>query len=278
MAHIRRRMLEGDPKVNCFHEDAEGTLWFKDRLVVLKKETLKKMILDEAHTSKYSIHPGSIKMYQDLREQLWQTRMKHETAHYVSECETCKKVKANYMKSRGLLQHLSIPDWKWDNISMDFIVGLPLMTHKFDSIWVIVDQHTKSTHFILVHTNCNAEKYAGIYIARVLCLHRVRKMIMSDRGSQFVAHFWEQLHASLRTHFIHSSSYHPQMDGQTERVNQILEEACVMEHQGSWDHLKPCMDIIVAPHSTGSSQERRSSLVQISSTRLKRWSVVSKTT
>jgi hypothetical protein len=78
--------------------------------------------------------------------------MKREAACYVSECDTCWKVKADSMKPRGLLQPLSIPEWKWDAISMDFIVGLPLTTHKFDSIWVIVDRLSKSVHFILVHT------------------------------------------------------------------------------------------------------------------------------
>jgi transposase InsO family protein len=150
------------------------------------------------------------------------TRIKRETARYVSECDTCRKVKVDYMKPGGLLQRLSILDWKWDDISMNFIMGLPLTAHKCNLIWVIVDQLTKSTHFILVDTNYNVQKYAEIYIARVLCLHGVPKMIISDRGSQFVTHFWEQLHASLGTHLIHSSAYHPQMDGQTERVNQIL--------------------------------------------------------
>jgi hypothetical protein len=103
MAHLRRRLSEGDPKVNCFHEDAEGILWFKDRLVVPKKESLKKKILDEAHTSRYSIHPGSTMMYHDLRQQFWWTRMKHEVARYVSKCDTCRKVKADYMKPGGLL-------------------------------------------------------------------------------------------------------------------------------------------------------------------------------
>jgi hypothetical protein len=81
--------------------------------------------------------------------------MKRETAHYVLECDTCQKVKADYMKPGGLLQLLSIPEWKWDDISMDFIVDLPLTTHKFDSIWVIVDRLSKSAHFIPVHTNYN---------------------------------------------------------------------------------------------------------------------------
>jgi hypothetical protein len=178
MAHIKGRIQEGDPKVVCFHEDAEGTLWFKDRLVVLKKGALKKKILDEAHASRYSIHPGSTKMYHDLRQQFWWTRIKRETARYVKECDTCRKVKANSMKPGGLLQPLSIRSWKWDDISMDFIVGLPLTARKFDSIWVIVDRLTKSAHFIPVHTKYRVEKYAEIYVARVLCLHGVPKIIV----------------------------------------------------------------------------------------------------
>jgi hypothetical protein len=116
-------------------------------------------------------------------------------------------------------------------------VCLPLTAHKFDSIWVIVDRLSKSAHFIPVNTNYNVQKYTEVYIACVLCLHRVLKMIISDRGLQFVARFWEQLHTSLETYFIHSSAYHPQTDSQTERVNQILEDmlrACILE-QGSYD-------------------------------------------
>jgi hypothetical protein len=189
-------------KVTCFCEDAKGTLWFKGRLVVPKKEALKKKILDQAHTSRYSIHPGSTKMYHDLRQQFWWTRMKHEAACYVYECDTCRKVKADYMKPGGLLQPLSILEWKWDDISMDFIVGLPMMARKFDLIWMIVDRLSKSTHVIPINSNFKVQRYAGIYIARLLCLHRDPKTIIFDRGSLFVARFWEQLHTSLRNHLI----------------------------------------------------------------------------
>jgi hypothetical protein len=216
MGHIRRRIREGDPKVACFHEDAEGTLWFKERLVVPRREALKKKILDEALMSRYSIHPGSTKMYHDLRQQFWWTRMKREASHYVSEFDTYRKVKADFMKPGWLLQPLSILDWKWDDISMDYIVGLPMMAHKFDSIWVIMDRLSKSTHFIPVNTNYKVQIYAEIYIAHVLCVHGVPKTIISDQGSQFVTRFWEQLHASLGTRLIHSSAYHPKTDGQTE--------------------------------------------------------------
>jgi hypothetical protein len=136
------------------------------------------------------------------------------------------------------MQPLSIPAWKWDDISMDFIVGLPLMPRKHDSIWVIVDQLTKTAHFIPVHTTYSAERYAEIYIDLVVRLHGVPKTILSDQGTQFIARFWAQVHESLGTKLIHISSYHPQTDGHMERVNQIVEDmlrACVIHFDKSWD-------------------------------------------
>jgi hypothetical protein len=149
------------------------------------------------------------------------------------------------MKNGGLLQPLSIPEWKWDDISMDFIVGLPMTARKFDLIWVIMVQLSKSAHFTPVNNYSKVQKYANIYIAHVLCLHRVPKMIISYQGSHFVAHFWEQMHASLRTHLIHSLAYHLQTDGKIDQVNQILKDmliACVLEHQGSWDQNLPWVE------------------------------------
>jgi hypothetical protein len=180
VAHIKRRLTEGDPKVNYFHVDEEGILWFKDRLVVPKNHGLCKKIFDKAHTSKYSIHPGSTKMCHDLKAQFWWTHTKRETACYVVECNTCRRVKADHMRPAGLLQHLSIPAWKWEDISMDFVVGLSLTGHKFNSIWVIVDRLTKSAHFLLVHTFYKAKKYIKLYISRILCLHSVSKTIIFD--------------------------------------------------------------------------------------------------
>jgi transposase InsO family protein len=107
---------------------------------------------------------------------------------------------------------------------MDFIVGLPLTSHKFTSIWVIIDRLTKSAHFIPVHTFYRAEKYAKLYVSFILYMHGVPKTIISDQGPQFVTRFWEQLHDSLGMRLIHSSAYPPQTDGQTERVNHILED------------------------------------------------------
>jgi hypothetical protein len=134
VAHIKRRLTEGDPKVNYFRVDERCTLWFKDRLVVPKNHGLRKKVFDEAHTSKYSIYPGSTKMYHDLKAQFWWTRMKRETAHYVVECDMCQRVKADHMRHAGVLQPLSIPAWKWEDISMNFIMGLPLTGRKFNFI------------------------------------------------------------------------------------------------------------------------------------------------
>jgi hypothetical protein len=121
---------------------------------------------------------------------------------------------------------------------MDFIVGLPNTSLKHDSIWVIVDRLTKTAHFLPVHTTYNAKKYAEIYLDQIVHLHGVPKMIISDRGAQFIARFWEQLQHALGTKLIRSSAYHPQTDGQTERVNHILEDmlrACIFQYDKHWD-------------------------------------------
>ena len=112
MEKIRQRLMENDPRATCFHQDNEGVLWFDNRLVVPKDLELRKQILDEAHLSRYSIHPGSNKIYQDLKQHFWWTRMKREIARYVSECDTCQRVKASHLRSAGPLQSLSIPSWK----------------------------------------------------------------------------------------------------------------------------------------------------------------------
>ena len=147
--------------------------------------------------------------------------MKREIAKYVAECDTCQRVKASHLKVPGTLQPLPIPSWKWEDISMDFIVGLPNTSQKHDSIWVIVDRLTKTAHFIPVYTTYKANKYAEIYLDRIVCLHGVPKTIISDCGTQFVARFWVQLQESLGTKLIRSSAYHPQTDGQTERVTKF---------------------------------------------------------
>jgi hypothetical protein len=210
---IKEMIGQKAEKYKCFRQDSKGILWFGDRLVVPKNPELRKKILDEAHLSKFSMHPDSNKMYHDLRSLYWWTRMKREIAKYISECDTCQRVKASHLKAAGTLQPLPIPSWKWEDICMDFIAGLPNTSRHHDSIWVIVDRLTKTAYFLPVNTTHKTEKYAEIYIDQIVHLHGIPKTIVSDRGALFVARFWEQLQESLGTHTIRSSAYHPQTDG-----------------------------------------------------------------
>ncbi|WVZ76690.1 LOW QUALITY PROTEIN: hypothetical protein U9M48_024643 [Paspalum notatum var. saurae] len=147
----------------------------------------------------------------------------------MSECDVCQRIKDDHLKPTGMLQPLALPAWKWEDIHMDFIV-------------VIIDCFTKSAHFIPVKNRYNAQKYAEIYVSRIVSLHGVPRTITSDRGSLFVSRFWEQLQTALGTTLIHSSAYHPQTSGQVERVNQILEDmlrACALTYSTKWDECLP---------------------------------------
>jgi hypothetical protein len=240
MKHIHEKM-EAE-KANCFRRDDQGVVWFNNRIVVPKNDKTRQQFLDEAHLSRYYIHLGSTKIYHDLKQHYWWTKMKIEMTRYVARCDTCKRVKAIHMKAADPLQSLPIPTWKWEDISMDFIVGLPMTTKGYDSIWVIVDRLTKIAHFLRVRVKYTVATYAELYIARILSLHGVLKTIVSDRGPQFVSKFWEELHKALDTKLLHSSAYHPQTSGQTERVNQILEDmlqACALEFPQKWDECLP---------------------------------------
>jgi hypothetical protein len=142
-------------------------------------------------------------------------------------------VKAEHQRPAGLLQPLEIPTWKWDDISMDFIVGLPHTQKKNDSIWVILDRLTKVAHFLPVKANYSVNRLAELYVDNILKLHGAPRSTVSDRGPQFTAQFWKSLHASMGTELNYSTTFHPQTDGQTERVNQVLEDllrACVLTY------------------------------------------------
>jgi hypothetical protein len=166
-----------------FRVDDQGVLWFKDRLVVPKDQELKNKLMDEAHHSKLSIHPGSSKMYQELKPHYWWTKMKKEIAAYVARCDMCCRVKALHMRPAGLLQPLSIPDWKWDDISMDFITGLPTTQKGHDSIWVIVDCLTKSAHFLPVKTISD-----HLNMRKSILLRLSDYMVYQRRSCLIVAH------------------------------------------------------------------------------------------
>nr|GFA98777.1 putative reverse transcriptase domain-containing protein [Tanacetum cinerariifolium] len=139
------------------------------------------VVMHESHKSKYSIHPGSDKMYQDLKKFYWWPNMKADIATFVSKCLTCDKVKAEHQKPSGLLQQPEIPEWKWEKITMDFVLGLPRTPSGYDSIWVIVDRLTKSAHFLPMKKTDSIEKLAQLYLREIICRHGVPVSIISDR-------------------------------------------------------------------------------------------------
>ncbi|KAK1602293.1 hypothetical protein QYE76_008142 [Lolium multiflorum] len=235
-----RRIDEGRPSE--FHRGESGSLWFQKRICVPDIAEIKEVILREAHQTPYSIHPGSTKMYMDLKELFWWNNMKREIAQYVAECHTCQRVKAEHQSPAGKLQPLPIPEWKWEEIGMDFITGLPMTNKKKDMIWVIVDRLTKSAHFLAVNQQDKGEKLIDLYIKEIVSKHGVPKKIVSDRGSVFTSAFWKQLHEALGSKLDYSTAYHPQTGGQTERTNQILEDmlrACALDFGGSWEEHLP---------------------------------------
>ncbi|GJR02420.1 putative reverse transcriptase domain-containing protein [Tanacetum coccineum] len=222
-----------------------GTLCLKNRSWIPCFGDLRDLIMHESHKSKYSIHPGSDKMYQDLKKLYWWPNMKAEIATYVSKCMTCAKVKAEYQKPSGLLVQPIIPIWKWENITMDFVTKLPKTTSGQDTIWVIVDRLTKSAHFLPMKETDSMEKLTRQYLKEVVSRHGVPVSIISDRDSKFTSHFWKSLNEALGTQLDMSTAYHPQTDGQSERTIQMLEDmlrACVMDFRKGWDRHLPLIE------------------------------------
>ncbi|KAK5777176.1 hypothetical protein PVK06_045143 [Gossypium arboreum] len=237
----KRKQCEADTGSD-FRIGSDGCLMFKDRICVPKNEELIQKILQEAHSGYFSIHPGSTKMYNDLKKMYWWNGMKRDISEFVSKCLICQQVKAEHQVPSGLLQPIMVPEWKWDRITMDFVSGLPLTPGKKDAIWVIVDRLTKSAHFIPVRTNYSLNKLAELYIKEIVRLHGIPLSIISDRDPRFTSRFWQKLQDALGTKLNFSTAFHPQTDGQSERVIQILEDmlrCCVLEFQGSWERYLP---------------------------------------
>jgi hypothetical protein len=160
-----------------FTEDEQGMIWFKNMICVPEIDSLRETILKEAHDSAYSIHPGSTKMYQDLKQKYWWYGLKRDVASHVAVCDVCQRVKAEHQRPARLLHPLKVPEWKWEEISMDFIVGLPHTSVGYDSIWVIVDRLIKVAHFFPMRTNYTGAKLAELYMALIVfymeCLRRL---------------------------------------------------------------------------------------------------------
>nr|GEY77763.1 putative reverse transcriptase domain-containing protein [Tanacetum cinerariifolium] len=210
-ANTQAEILKGLDKQ--FERKEDGGLYVAKRIWVPVYGNSRTLIMNEAHTSK----------------------IKKDIALYVSKCLTCSKVKAENQKPLGLLQQLEIPEWKWENITMDFIVKLPRTSSEHDAIWVIVDRLTKSVHFLAIHEDYKTERLARLYINEIIARYGVLVSVISNRDSHFTSRFWQSLQKASGMQLDLSTSYHPQTDGQSERTIQTLEDmlrACAIDFGG----------------------------------------------
>ncbi|GKA57919.1 putative reverse transcriptase domain-containing protein [Tanacetum coccineum] len=183
-----------------------GALYYLDPIWVPLKGDVRTLIMDEAHKSKYYVHPGADKMYYDLRDSIGGQR------------------------PPGLLQQPEIHEWKWEGIAINFVTKLPRTSSGHDTIWVIVDRLTKSAHFLPMREDYKMERLVGLYLNEIVARHGVPISIISDRNSRFTSRFYQSMQEALGSRLDMSTTYHPQTDGQSERTIQTLEDmlrACI---------------------------------------------------
>jgi hypothetical protein len=240
--------LRQDPtgmKYEGYQNLKEGLLTYKNILYILNCDDLKWFIMDELHKRPYTGHLGYQKMITDTRKQFYWHGLKKGIANYLAKCLECQQVKAEHRHPARLLQPLSIQEWKWETISMDFITGLPKSTKKNDAIMVVVDKRSKSSHFIPVKSTCKAIDIANIFMKEIFKLHGMPKEIVSDKDTKFTSNFWKSLMVSFETKLLFITAYYPQTNGQTERVNQIVEDMLrmhVMDQPKKWEDYLPLVE------------------------------------
>ena len=162
-------------------------------MYIPKNGDIRSIILKEAHRALYCAHPGVKKMYADMRKLFFWVGVKRDVVHFIAKWLECQQVKADHHHPAGLLQPHDVPMSKWEVTSMDFVVGLPLTSHRHNSIIVIVGKLTKSAHFIPVRDTYDVTDVARVFVNEVIRLHGIPKKIISDRDSRFTSRFWTSL-------------------------------------------------------------------------------------
>jgi len=236
----------------------EGLLFLDERIYVPSEDSLKLRILRSRHDHPTAGHPGRNKTLLIVRRDFYWPGIKDYVERYVQGCHQCRRAKASRHKPYGLLQPLPVPQRPWSSISMDFIDQLP-ESQGFDAILVVIDRLTKMGVLVASTTRVTAEELAVLFVQHVFSKHGTPSDIVSDRGNKFTSAFWTTLSKALGIKQSMSTAYHPQTDGQTERVNQVVETYLRMYinyDQNDWSTYLPLAEFCYnnSPHSaTGES-------------------------
>src|SRR5271155_400040 len=216
----------------------------RNNRIYLNKQ-LRTHILREHHDIEIAEHLGIDKTIEATTRFYYWPKMGKDIKKYIQTCDTCQRNKPSKQHPAGLLQHLTTPTNRWEEITMDFIVQLPLTRQEHDAIVVFVDRLTKRAHFQAMHTSATAPEVVKIFFATIFKNHGLPRVIISDRDSKFPSHFWQTLFKQLETKTAILTAFHPQTDGQTERLNRTLEEmlrAYVTYKQDQWDEYLPAAE------------------------------------
>jgi hypothetical protein len=214
--------LTVDPKSVPNYSLTSGVLRYKHKIYIGANTTLRTKILQSMHASELGGHSGERATYQRIKLIFAWPGLKAAVTSFIKSCPVCQINKSEHCLSPGLLQPLPVPDFAWAHISMDFIEALPLSHHK-DMILVVVDRFTKYAHFIAMKHPINAHTVAKAFTDHVFKYHGLPCVIVSDRDKIFTSNLWQSLFKAMGVKLHFTTSYHPQTDGQTERVNQCLE-------------------------------------------------------
>ena len=180
-------------KVENYKLEADGTLLYKNKIYIPNVQNLKLMILNEMHNVPYAGHPGYQKKVAAVKSQYFWLGMKKEIAKDIARCMECQKVKAEHRHLAGLLQPLHILEWKWEEVKMDFITGLPRTNKQHDSIMVVVEKLAKDTHFLPVKTPHTTTNIVEIFMKEISSLNGIPRTIVSNRDLKFTSNFWRGL-------------------------------------------------------------------------------------
>ena len=220
------------------------------RMVVPDDVGVKVLLVSELHTVPYSAHPGVQRTLEKVRRHFWWKGMAGDVREYVEACPTCQLEKSDHTLKKGSLQSLVLPEAKWQEVSVDFVTDLPAEKDAEDSIMTVVDRATKMVHLIPCHKTTTAGEAARLYWQHVVKLHGIPRAIHTDRGAQFVGRWWREIWSLLGTKLKYGTAYHPQSQGQVERMNAVVSQTlrCLMSDVPNltrWTEYLPTVEMVV---------------------------------